>query len=91
MVTPFGPPDPDDPYAAVPDSVLHDVLAETADALGAEYARIARRAGPEEGEAAWRRVRELADERREAVLGGRDRVADRIGAWRREADALRGR
>ncbi|MGW9447118.1 hypothetical protein, partial [Bacillus mobilis] len=76
---------------AVPDSVLYDVLAETADALGAEYARLARRADPEEQAAAWLRVRELADERREAVLAGRARILDRIAAWRREADALRGR
>lgn len=91
MGSPPEPPDPDDPYAAAPDSVLHDVLAESADALGAAYARRARRAAPGERETAWRRVREIADERRAAVLGGRAQLLERIAAWRREADALRGR
>ncbi|MGW8527083.1 MULTISPECIES: hypothetical protein [Nocardiopsidaceae] len=40
----------------MPDGVLHYVLAETADALGAGYARRARRAGPAEREAAWEHV-----------------------------------
>jgi hypothetical protein len=88
----FGLPDPDDPYAGVADSVVHDVFRDTAGLLIGEYARLALGAadGPEQER--WHALSARVHDRRSAVPAD-DRAAllGHIEHWRAELGGLRGR
>ncbi|MFC7328020.1 hypothetical protein [Marinactinospora rubrisoli] len=88
----FGLPDRVDPYAGVPDTVVHDVFRDTAGFLIAECARLALLATSEPERERWRaRSIEVLDQRRYVAADDRAELRRHIERWQAEIDELRER
>ncbi|WP_158562878.1 hypothetical protein [Marinitenerispora sediminis] len=88
----FGLPNPTDPYAALPDTVVHGVFRDTAGALMSEYTRLALLAPSEPERRRWRaRSTDVLDRRQRVPADDRAALLDHVERWRAELTELRER